>query len=271
VLLAHFAVSDLGARGHVFDERVNRPGPGTASAARDSLRVVLEDWSAIAIGGAHRLRAGGGGFAIDLAAAPERPPVVHGAGGVSRKAREPGHASHYYSLTRLATRGTLIAGGDTLAVEGLSWMDHEFGSDQLARDRVGWDWVGLHLDDGSDLMVYRLRGSSGAFLQGTLVPRDGTAVHLDEGEVTMAPIEEWTSAATGARYPIAWQVSVPSRAIQLEVRARFAEQELTTERSTGVTYWEGSAGVRGTAGGAPIGGEGYLEMTGYARAFEADI
>ncbi|MFN0150657.1 MAG: lipocalin-like domain-containing protein [bacterium] len=271
LLFAHFAISDLDAKKHAMSERRNRRGPGTAGAASDSLAVFVEDWSVRAESGGHRLRARGGGYAIDLLATPARPPVIHGKDGVSRKSREGSNGSHYVSITRLTTTGTLTDGSNAMPVEGSSWMDHEFGSDQLLAGQTGWDWMGLSLDDGSDLMLYRLRGAGAPFLQGTIVPAEGAPIHLDENEIEMIPLEEWASAGSGARYPVRWSVGIPRRGLSIDVRARFDAQELTTQKSTGVTYWEGSVGVRGESSGRAVTGEGYLEMTGYAGAFDAKI
>jgi predicted secreted hydrolase len=269
--LAHFALSDLAAGRHVFEERWNRRGPGAAGASPDSLQVLLEDWSVRQEDGGHRLRAHGRGLAIDLLLTPSRPPVIHGDAGVSVKSLDRRHASHYVSITRFATAGVLEHEGRREAVTGRSWMDHEFGSDQLARDQVGWDWMGLQLADGTDLMVYRLRGAQGDLVQGTLVPASGPPAHLGNGAIELTPRRFWTSEATGARYPVAWSVRLPGQGIALEVEARFDAQELVTTASTGVTYWEGSAGVRGESNGRPLEGEGYLEMTGYAGRFEPEI
>jgi len=271
LILAHFAISDLDAKTHSSSERRNRSGPGTAGAASDSLAVFVEDWSVRAESGGHRLVARGGGYAIDLVAAPARPPVVHGANGVSRKSREGTNGSHYASITRLQTTGTLSVGATRLRVEGASWMDHEFGSDQMLAGQTGWDWMGLTLDDGSDVMLYRLRGGGPPFLQGTIVPAEGAPIPLDDGEIEMTPLDEWQSARSSASYPVSWSIRVPNRALSLEVNARFPAQELTTEESTGITYWEGSVEVRGESRGRTVAGEGYLEMTGYAGAFDAKI
>jgi predicted secreted hydrolase len=46
-----------------------------------------------------------------------------------------------------------------------------------------------------------------------------------------------------------------------------AGQELSTKRSTQVTYWEGAIEIIGTAQGQPIHGQGYMELTGYAERF----
>ena len=52
--------------------------------------------------------------------------------------------------------------------------------------------------------------------------------------------------------------------MKLTIRAAFEDQELRTDESTAVTYWEGSIEVKGEAGGKPLRGQGYLEMTGYS-------
>ena len=41
------------------------------------------------------------------------------------------------------------------------------------------------------------------------------------------------------------------------------DQELDTRQSTANIYWEGEVLITGTRNGAPIGGEGYVELTGY--------
>jgi predicted secreted hydrolase len=41
------------------------------------------------------------------------------------------------------------------------------------------------------------------------------------------------------------------------------DQELDTRPTTGVVYWEGSQLVSGTLDGQPIGGQAYVELTGY--------
>ena len=82
--------------------------------------------------------------------------------GLSAKSAEPGNASYYYSLPRLAAAGKLRLGTEQLAVTGQAWMDREWSTSTLAAGEVGWDWFGLQLDDGWELMLYRLRRQSSA-------------------------------------------------------------------------------------------------------------
>ena len=206
---------------------------------------------------------------LDLQLTPEKPPVIHGKNGVSQKAEGEGYASHYYSLTRLATQGRLTYQGRSFQVQGLSWMDHEFSSSQLAPYQTGWDWFSLQLDDGHELMLYVLRhqdGSLDPFSSGTLVDPLGQAQHLELADFTIQVMDTWKSPRSGAVYPGAWKISLPEQGYELEVQPTIPNQELVTSRSTQITYWEGSVKVSGRRHGQPVRGRGYVELTGYAGA-----
>ena len=218
--------------------------------------------------GVHRLTAAAKNFGIDLQLAERQAPVLHGDRGYSQKGAAAGNASHYYSLTRMPTTGTITVDGRPTAVTGLSWMDHEFGTSFLEPEQVGWDWFSVQLDDGHDLMVFRLRRADGSIdprSSGTLVAADGSyaRVKFDEG-FRLEPGRTWTSPVSGARYPVVWRLLLPGSAVDLAVTAALNDQELHTEQSTGVTYWEGAIDVRGRVNGRDVKGRGYLEMTGYS-------
>ena len=271
--MAHLAVTDIAGRRHQVAERLNRDGVGWAGASTETLHVWNDGWSArldaAAGDGAHLLNAASddGALAVDFRLVPDRPPVLHGAAGYSQKGAETGNASHYYSFTRLRTTGRIVVDGEAFDVSGLSWMDHEFGTSFLEPAQVGWDWFSLQFDDGSDLMVYTMRRDDGApdpRSSGTFVAPDGSITRLAAGDYALVPGRRWTSPASGASYPVAWEIRVPALGIDLDVEATIDAQELQTGESTGVTYWEGAIDARGTREGAPLAGQGYLEMTGYA-------
>jgi predicted secreted hydrolase len=159
-------------------------------------------------------------------------------------------------------------------VVGDSWMDHEFGTNQLAPDQVGWDWFGLQLDDGSDLMVYRMRkrdGSIDRYSSGTLIGQDQRIIHLNVQSFQAESSAQWRSAKTGVTYPLEWAITVPSEGLDLRVTPLMKDQELITTRSTGIAYWEGAVRVSGTHHGQSISGRGYLELTGYNDRFRPKI
>lgn len=269
LFMAHLAVTDVNGRAYHFTDRMNRAGPGWAGASTDSYRVWNDDWEArLAPPHTHRLHASVKDFGVDLALDETRPPALNGDRGYSQKGASQGNASYYYSLTRMPTRGTITIDGRAIGVNGSSWMDHEFGTTLLEASQVGWDWFSIQLGDGRDLMIFQLRRSDGSIdphSSGTLVEPDGrTRTVTLESRFALTPGRLWTSPVSRARYPVAWHVSVPSARLDLDVTAALDDQELHTEHSTGVTYWEGAVDARGRSDDRPVSGRGYLEMTGYA-------
>ena len=271
--LAHLALTDLDAGRFYYADKVSREGLGKAGADTDRLHVWVDRWSLLTNDPAasrHQLQAATDSVAINLTVIPKKPPVIHGHDGLSRKGADPGQASHYYSLTHLATEGQIRVGTETFAVTGLSWMDHEFGSADLGLNVVGWDWFSLQLSDSTELMWYSLRradGSSDPVSSGTLVLADGRAHALDAQDLNIEPLAHWTSPRSNGRYPQRWRLTSATMGLDVTVESLLADQELDTARSTGVTYWEGAVSVSGQVRGAPVTGRGYVEMTGYAERF----
>ena len=271
--LAHLALTDLDAGRFYYADKVSREGLGKAGADTDRLHVWVDRWSLLTNDPAasrHQLQAATDSVAINLTVIPKKPPVIHGHDGLSRKGADPGQASHYYSLTHLATEGQIRVGTETFAVTGLSWMDHEFGSADLGQNVVGWDWFSLQLSDSTELMWYSLRradGSSDPVSSGTLVLADGRAHALDAQDLSIEPLAHWTSPRSNGRYPQRWRLTSATMGLDVTVESLLADQELDTARSTGVTYWEGAVSVSGQVRGAPVTGRGYVEMTGYAERF----
>jgi predicted secreted hydrolase len=267
---AHLALSDLDGGEFYHTERFNRAGPGLAGASFEQMRVWNGNWQVEWKGSEQVLRAIDDRLALQFVMQPAKPPVVHGENGVSQKAAGEGHASHYISFTRLLTSGTVELGGKTFTVSGTSWMDHEFFTNSLGADETGWDWLSLQLDDQSEVMLYRLRhkdGSVDPYSSGTFVDREGRATHLKASDFQMLPLSEvWRSPSSGATYPTAWNVAIPSLGLELAVRTSLKNQELTGKTKRSPSYWEGAIEIAGKRGGNPISGVGYLEMTGYDRA-----
>jgi len=268
LFMTHFAITDISGKQYRFTERMNRAGAGWAGSEPTHYRVWNQDWEArLNEEGKHQLKASERDMNLARVLSEGKRPVIHGERGISQKGNAAGNASHYYSLTRMPTRGTLTLDGQTHAVEGESWMDHEFGTSFLEKEQTGWDWFSLQFEDGSDLMLFQLRRSDGSLdrhSSGTSIGANGKSTPLGAGDFTLRPGKAWRSEASGASYPIAWELDVPRQGLQLRVGTPVENQELRTERSTGVTYWEGAVEVQGTRAGQAMRGRGYLEMTGYA-------
>ena len=286
VMFAHFALTDENGQRFFTDDRISRAAIGLAGAEIATSnskppRIWLHDWNLQFTGPrgqTQSMRALGRArnqndtiFALDLKHSALHGPIVHGQNGVSQKSAGAGRASHYYSFTRLNSRGTIRIGAQTFQVEGQSWFDHEFGSSQLAREQTGWDWFSLQLSDGRDLMLYQLRLQNGRidpYSSGTIVARDGKARHLKRSEFSLEVLDKWRSPHTSGVYPAQWRLRVPSEKIALTIAPALSDQELNTKRSTGISYWEGLVSAKGTSNGRAITARGYVELTGYAKRFE---
>ena len=265
--MAHFALSDTAAKKFTFREQINRGYGDKAGAATDRYLVWNEDWKVEGDDKNHQIQVNDRGTQLRLSLKPLKPPVLHGQNGLSQKGEGEGRASYYYSLTRMQTDGELTIAGKKEKVRGLSWMDHEFGSNQLREDQIGWDWFSIQLDNDTELMLYLMRrkdGSVDPYSSGTLVKADGTTKHLAFKDFQIGVLERWRSGKSGGNYPMKWKVAIPGEGIELAVNPVFPEQELITNRSTRVTYWEGAVQINGSFGKNAVKGHGYVEMTGYA-------
>ncbi len=273
VYLAHFVVTDI-AEGRIhYHERVNRRGPGLAGASEAERSIWNGNWNVQFLAGdplrpMQRLSAIGSDASLRLELTPLKDVVVHGEDGVSVKAGGEGQASHYTSFTRLRASGSVVVGRDELEVRGLAWMDHEFFSHNLAENQAGWDWMSIQLDDGSDLMLYGMRGVDGRhdrFTGGTLVNLDGSQRHLMADDLRLIPGRLWRSGETGAAYPVEWRVEIPGLGLDLDVEPLLDAQEIVSGSGLTPVYWEGAVRYGGVRRGEPVKGQGYLEMTGYDR------
>jgi predicted secreted hydrolase len=267
VWMAHIALSDITGQRFFSEERLNRAGPGIAGVDAQTGLVWNGNWQAHIAEHEEELRGVADKFGFALHLRPIKQPLIQGQDGVSQKAEGAGHASHYFSLTRLLTTGSIDLDGKTYQVEGTSWMDHEFFSESMAANEAGWDWLSVQLEDGAELMLYRLRhkdGSIDPYSSGSYVDASGKSQFLSARDFVMTPAEDaWTSPATKATYPIRWHVSIPRLKMELEVTTPLRSQELASR--FGTSYWEGAIDTAGVRDQSRLRGAGYLEMTGYAE------
>jgi predicted secreted hydrolase len=266
--LAHLAWSDISRRQFHYEEKAHLGLPGIAGAAEERLDVFNEDWFAREDKEVVRLHGRGGAGELELMLRPSKAPVLNGPAGISRKGPGADDYSHYVSITRLSAAGTITRGNRRETVSGTAWFDHEWGPGALPAGATGWDWFALQLDDGSELMLYRMRlqgGNASPFSAGTFVPvgRDAP-LPIAWSDVRLEAKSTWTSPRSKATYPAVWSLSVASIGLEATIRPLLDDQELATTRSTGVTYWEGACRVEGKMSGRAIGGRAYVEMTGYA-------
>lgn len=299
IYMAHFALTDSSGERYYSFERFGRGAAGIAGAGAEPLRIWLEDWEVAqvleevpatyensankgslegppGVPGTYsevpatsrprwRLWLSEGDVAMDLVLETRKPPVFHGDQGLSQKGSQPGNASYYYSYTRLLSSGTIRVGDRELAVEGLSWMDHEWSTSVLEEGQVGWNWVSLQFPDQTELMYFELRNANGesdnsSGTSGTWIGPDGSHEPLAPGDARLTTLDTWTSPDTSISYPSRWRLTVDSRDLELEFEPTLPQQEHTGT----FTYWEGA--VRGALEDSekePRTFRGYVELTGY--------
>jgi len=266
VWMAHFAITDVQNGRLIATERLARGALGLAGATAAPFRVWVEDWSVSGLADerscALMLQAQDGQIAASLDLEAVKPVAVHGERGLDAKGPEPGNASYYYSFPRLDVRGWMLVDGTRSDVTGSAWMDREWSTSALSPGVVGWQWFGLQLSDGRELMLYGLRQADGtlsAYSGGSLIGVDGSTTRLGRADIELAATRYWTSPRTRARYPVSWQITIPAAALTLTVEPRVSDQEINLS----VRYWEGSVRVTGQGHDGPLTGRGYLELAGY--------
>jgi predicted secreted hydrolase len=269
LFMAHFALTSQPADEHVSVERFSRGAGGLAGAQGEpQFAVWLEDWEVRQVEpGAYELEALAdhalGAMALSLTLRETRDPVLHGDAGLSQKGPEAGNANYYYSLVQLASEGQLTFAGEEVAVSGVSWMDHEFGTSSLSGDTKGWDWFAVQLENGIVLMFGEFHNGLGgerSVYAGSLAYPDGRQVKLEDEDFELAALGQWTSDRTGLTYPAGWQARFPGAGIELTIEPLIADQEMEVS----FVYYEGATVVRGQVDGQPVNGVGYVELTGYS-------
>jgi predicted secreted hydrolase len=303
VYVAHFAITDVARGEFKFAEKYSRDALGLAGAQAEPFRVWVDDWvlgapSPLPLaspvpspepatsppppaspahvdptraagtrdatpGSPWTLHARSQDYELTLDAELLGQPVLNGERGLSRKSAEPGAASYYYSIPRISVHGKVARAGVSSDVQGLAWLDREWGSGSLGAKEQGWDWFALQLQDGSTLMFYALRNHDGTRdpnSAGTWVDPAGRVQSLSTDQVTIDVSDHWTSPR-GGRYPSRWRVRVPAVGLDVEVRPALANQELGTKPR----YWEGAVDLKGVREGHDATGRGYVELVGYGE------
>ncbi len=272
LFLSHMAIVNVATGEFLHQERLNRPG-WDAGAAVGRLDVHNGPWSlAMADAAAETMRLRGGVRAEaqwDLELKPQKPLVIFGENGVSRKGDAPTAASYYLTYSRLAASGTLNWQGETVEVSGQAWMDHEISSSQLGEDQIGWDWISMQLDDGREIMVYQLRKRDGTSDPASSLTWVDPAGKPQRQPFTWKVQTTWTSPHNGAKYPAKVRVTTTDpttgQTTNVVVEPLVADQELTGDLA-GIPYWEGACRV--IDGTGKVIGQAYMELTGYAKDLE---
>jgi len=231
---AHLSSSTL-------DERV-----GTASLRGPSLKDMA-------------LRASLPVGSIDLHLSSRRPPMYVGGRGYLSFGNG---FTYYYSLTDLASGGSIRLDGVTYHVTGISWLDHQWGNWSWTTVR-GWTWMALQLNNGVQLSLFDVRSPASRVRAASVLSQNGRLLTIPG--MTIPATGSWRSPHTMALYPSGWTVRIPSLHAVLRVTPTVRDQELTLASFVGGSYYEGSGRVHGTYMNRPVSGDSYTELTGFAK------
>jgi len=248
---AHFAVGHESAGRFIAFEQFERGAVQLAGATATPFAAWVGPWRVESLQQGEtfplRLRAERDELSIDLELQLDKPIVLQGDAGWSRKGSDEGNASYYYSATRLGSSGTLRFGEQSYRVTGRSWLDREWSTSVLSKHQTGWDWFAIQLDDGCDLMLYQLRRADGGvdpFNSGTVIFADGSTQRLQSDEIRFTPQRRWGD------YTVEWQLEILPLGLTIDVKPMLDNSELPLS----VRYWEGA--IRTDPPGV-----GFLEMT----------
>lgn len=265
--MADLALSDIHDHKFYAFQKFSRSALGLAGAQSTPFHIWIDNWQVK--GDSERIpkmhiTAKEKNIALNLHLISQKPPVLEGDKGLSRKGAKPGDASYYYSLTHLNTNGTVKVNQKSFKVKGLSWMDREWSTNMLDKNQSGWDWFSIQLDNDWEIMYYQLRMKNGqpdTTSSGKLIRPDGSTINLPFGSVRIKVKNHWISPATATNYPSGWVFSIPGRKIHLNIEPYMKNQELKLS----VKYWEGAVKIKGEMAGKKVKGNGYVELTGYTR------
>ncbi|MCZ7585949.1 MAG: carotenoid 1,2-hydratase [Deltaproteobacteria bacterium] len=234
---------------------------------RDPTQLFLESRDAWVHRGEDAVYRVGGSTPVhsfDLTFTDTQGPTYHGGNGLIRMSSRTVD-SFYYSRMRLAVEGTIDRGEGPIAVTGNAWMDHQWGNFNPFV-LIGWDWYSLQMDDGAELMFFVFRGDEDDpgvvdIASGTFVTPTGEQISLRKEDLKVEPLGDWTSPTTGATYPLDWRLAVPALDFDVTLSAMIEDAEMLNPMWN---YWEGLVFIDGERAGEPVGGAGFVELSGYA-------
>ena len=257
--LLHATLADHGEGIHLAGEKGTF---ATLDPEAISVDVEVDGWVMRGYGDSYDLGFDLDGRALQLAASWRGEEVLHDSTGLVDLG-EAGE-TYYYSRTRMEYDGWLEDGGGRRTVTGSGWMDHQWGD--ISRVDVGWDWVNLQLEDGSDLMVavvWRLPERERAAAYATFVAPNGAVSHVPGEGVALEGQDRWTSPETGIEYPMDWEMEVAPLGVELTITPVLEQAEFAAGVVLPVVYWEGAVTAEGTREGEALNGKGFVELVGY--------
>lgn len=265
----HFALTDVASDRFYAAERFSRAALGLSGSQQNPVRVWLENWEMKFMHDDKDLpgflvRASGADIDVELDMQSLKPAILSGGNRRSDEERVSSASFHSYILTRVHNRGTIRVGTEVFQGEGLAWLDRAWGQIPLPAGPIVWDRFLLQLDDNSEIMGFKLRRRAGGgkpMSTGMWIKPDGSIQRFGQNEVIINSLDDWKNPRDSTHYPARWQFRIPSISMKLEIIPHVADQAIDHS----MRYWGGAVHARGEFIGKPIDGQGFVELTGYAK------
>lgn len=176
----------------------------------------------------------------------------------------------YYSFTQNNVEGFIKKGKTIENVRGKGWFDHQWGYLNSLLTQTGWNWFGLQLEDGRELLINEfrdIRTSTTFSPMANLIELDGTLKFTRN--VILKPIKYWRSPLTNVLYPIEWLIKIPDFRMEIKVVQLLKHQEMSILGPL-QAIWEGACFVSVNERFEnkeirQIHGKGFMELVGYAN------
>lgn len=205
-------------------------------------------------------------FDLTINLSANKPPIVHGPQGIIQMGR--GGPSFYYSQTNLALEGTFTHDGIKEHVNGIAWIDRQWGS-WNEKGYGGWEWFAIQLNDNVEIMLYlfydietgtRLTPFlSVALDDGTVFRASNTSEfsldYLSFWKIPNCSFFEAVKKCGHTYFSSGWRLIIPKCNIHLIITPSIPNQMV------GATSWEGSCSVKGKRNGTAINGVATVELT----------
>lgn len=200
----------------------------------------------------YRIHLDVGSFTSDLSMEPAKQPMLIDGTGVIREGLL--GRSYYYAHPRLETNGTISVDGQNFEVNGIGWIDRQWGEWEWG-GLGSWRWFSIQLDVGVEMLLIQITHplTSAIVSQSlTLSERDGKTIVYRSFAVN--EIGKWQSPKSGRSYELGWRINAPGH-FNLRVSPVLANQECMKG------LWEGACEVDGTFEGSLVGGRAYVEQS----------
>ncbi len=170
------------------------------------------------------------------------------------------------SVPDMRTKGSITIEGKKYEIEGSSWFDRQWQTDNPSDPRsIGkwkWNWFNICLDNGEVLGVWDMYivSQNVNYCWATVLHPDGTQT-IDVVERTEFS-NYWKSERSGKNYPLYSVIKLPNLDVELEIKPVVEDQEMGVPGMIAMFEYEGLSDVKGTYKGQPVKGYSYYELVG---------